>query len=159
MKELYFNKGIKYDQVDQLVEFARTDDAVRKNTSDPKRFANRESYMDWLGNGKKIYTLSDAQGDLKGLIWFGMKDMPTNKVEGLRYPFTFAIRTYGDARGNGFAGAFAEEAIEDFRGANDDGIWLEVSADNEPAIKLDNRLGFNQITEADAKGKILMTLD
>ena len=102
--------GIIPKQARQLLNFSKNDSQIIRYTSDKKRFKNIKSFEKWSSKDRTIYTLVDKNGDLSGLIWFGKKSIPAKKftkdVESKDYGFTFAIRTYGAARGTGYAAGF-----------------------------------------------------
>ncbi len=156
--ELSIKRNISNRQVKQLIEYTNEDNEVKKYTHDLERFENKDSYSLWAKTEKALYTLVDKKGNLFGLIWFRPKKVPHLK----NYPFTFAIRIYGRARGKGLAKKFMEAAFDDFMESKiykrfkNKGVWLETSADNIPAYKLYGHFGFKQITKPDEENKILM---
>lgn len=160
--------GITPKQVRQLLNFSNNDSQVVKFTSDKKRFKNTKSFEKWSKEDRAIYTLVDKNGGLSGLIWFGKKALPSKKfttdVKSRNYGFTFAIRTYGVARGKGYAADFMKRAYKLFslstpyKSAKNKGVWLVTSYDNIPAIKIYKKFGFVKATRADKKGKIIMIL-
>lgn len=133
IKKILSEKNIK-----QLIKYANNDETVKKNTSDAKRFKDRESFENWFKKGRKIYSLVNENDDLMGISWFGPEG------EG----FTFGLRIYGEARGKGLGYGFLKETMDDYmkeeeyqRALNKD-IWLETSKDNIAAIKIYEKLGF-----------------
>ncbi|HTK03607.1 MAG TPA: GNAT family N-acetyltransferase [Alphaproteobacteria bacterium] len=131
-----FNKNITNSQIDQLIKFTKADSEVQKFTHDLERFANHESYKNWIKNKKYIYTLTDNKNNLLGIIWFSKKQIP----QAPDYPYTFAIRVYPPARGKGFAKSFMKMALKDFDKKK---IWLATT--NPKAIKIYKDLGFKEI--------------
>lgn len=154
---LIVQAGISPSQVEQLIHYSNTDPQVIKFTSDKKRFKNRHAYGEWKKKGRTIYTLSDKNGDLMGIIWFGEEPIPqkefTLKFNPRDFGITFAIRIYGKARGKGLAIKFMKAAFSDF---GKSGIWLETHKNNISAIKAYERFVFKQVTVPDEKGRILM---
>ena len=158
--------GITSKQVTQLVNFSKTDSQVKKYTSDSIRFKNIESFKKWKKKGRVIYSLIDESKDLLGIIWFGKEKIPAKKfilpIIKKEFGITFAIRIYGKARSKGQALLFMDKAYElftkaqDYESVKNKGIWLEVSIDNLPALKLYEKFGFVKATKPDKKGKILM---
>jgi ribosomal protein S18 acetylase RimI-like enzyme len=166
---LTFSFGMSDSQVEQLIHYATEDEAVKKFTSDPARFSDKESFRTWLQQGRVIYSLSDPAGNLAGVIWFGAKVMPQKTfLDSFRedyYGVTFSIRLYGDWRGKHLAGRFSTMAFaEYFRSPEyaqepQKGIWLETSEDNIPAVVAYENFGFRRISEPDEHNKILMIGD
>ncbi|HKB88047.1 MAG TPA: GNAT family N-acetyltransferase [Patescibacteria group bacterium] len=152
-------------QIDQLIYYSNTDSVIRKFTSDAKRFLNRSSYEKWKKE-RNVYILSDNSNDLFGIVWFGEKEIPKKKFiykfDSSKYGITFAVRIYGEARGKGLSANFIEEAMrlykrsEDFKKIKNQCIWLETNKDNLPAINSYKRVGFEQVSEPDNEGRILM---
>lgn len=143
--------GISNENIDILIEYSKTDADVAKFTSDQKRFANRDSFNEWLGKGRTIYSLVNEQGKLVGITWFGYAN------EG----FTLAIRLYAEARGKGLAKSFLEETMEMFRKTKqylekeNKSFWLEVSRDNLPAISTYTKLGFKPEKQGSTEDKVI----
>ena len=133
IKDVLSEKNIR-----QLIEYANNDESVKRFTSDPKRFKDRESFENWLKKGRKIYCLINENTDLMGISWFGPEG------EG----FTFGIRIYGEARGKGLGYGFLKETMDDYmkeeeyQKAKNKDFWLETSKDNIAAIKIYEKLGF-----------------
>ena len=153
-----FKKGITDKQINQLIEYSKTDPAVLKFTSDPKRFKNKESAKKWL-EGVTPYTLSDSSGNILGITWFHEKSLPkrvfSENLNSNDFPLTFAIRIYGEARGKGHSYDFMKKSFEEFKSGN---VWVETSFDNYPTIKLAEKFGFRKVSEPDERGKIIMIL-
>lgn len=155
----WVNQGITEKQIEQLINFANTDPEVKKFTSDSNRFRDREAFDKWRKKDRVVYTLTDKSGDLLGILWFGKKSLPigfSEKFDPKDYTITFAIRTYGDARGKGLAKPFMRQVFNHF--SPKQGVWLETSIDNKPALVVYERFGFKQVTDPDEEGKILMVL-
>ncbi len=162
------NMGITDEQKLQLIELTSSDSEVAANTSDPVRFANRESLEKWLGKegDRIIYTLTNQVDRLCGIVWFSKKTIPDkNKIldyESADYEITFAIRTYRGARGKGVASEFFNTAINDFMNSDwykkspQKGIWLETNNNYLPAVKLYEKTGWIHASQPDEKGRILM---
>ena len=160
--------GITQGQIKQLLHYSKTDSQVKRYTSDPVRFKDKETFEKWSKEGRAVYTLVDKKGDLSGLIWFGKITLPTEKfskdVKRKDFGITFAIRIYGTVRGRGLALFFMEKAFDLFtsstryKSAKNKGVWLVVSYDNIAAIKTYEKFGFVKVTKPDKKGKILMIL-
>jgi len=156
-KDVFVQQGILDCQVDQLINFSHTDPQVQ-GTSDPKRFFDRQSFNQWLEQGKIIYTLTDNSKNLLGIVWFSQKEAPVKT----KANFTFAIRIYGPARGQGLSYDFMKITFDDLVNRSSDkskivGFWLETSVDNIPAIKTYEKFGFQKISQKD--NRIVMILD
>ncbi len=153
-----FKKGITDPQIDQLVEYSKTDPTIIKFTSDPIRFKDKITANQWLAN-VVIYTLSDQDGNLVGITWFDPKALPkrefTVKINPADFPLTFAIRIYGEARGKGQSTDFMKKSFEDYKPGN---VWIETSFDNIPTQKLAEKFGFKQVSDPDQRGKIIMII-
>jgi len=155
-KDVFIQQGIIDCQINQLIEYSHTDPDVQKFTSDPTRFKDRDSFNQWLSSGRIIYTLFDKNNNLLGIIWFGQKEPPVP----MDANFTFAIRIFGPARGQGLSQIFMKTAFIDLLKnqikSKITGFWLETSVDNFSAIHVYEKFGFKKI---DQKGnKIAMRL-
>lgn len=156
-------KGLSESQIDQLINYAATDDGL-KYTSDPKRFKNRDSFDEFSKEILAYYVLADDEDNLLGIIWFHDLDLYLNKEKPSEYGISFAIRLYGEARGKGLALPFTEEVMSDFKKSEEykthphKKIWLSVSPENEPAVKLYRKLGFKDLKINKEYNKLLMVL-
>jgi ribosomal protein S18 acetylase RimI-like enzyme len=143
--------GLSEKNIEQLIEYANNDETVKKFTSDERRFKDKESYLNWLQKGRKIYSLVDKKGNLMGITWFGAEG------EG----FTFALRIYGEARGKGLGYGFLRETMNDYmkldeyQNAENREWWLETSENNIAAIKIYEKLGFELEKEGEGRGKLI----
>jgi len=156
-QDVFVQQGIMDCQIEQLIEFSQTDSDVQKYTSDKSRFQDKTSFSQWLQQGRIIYTLIDTNNNLLGIIWFGQKNPPS---ENIKANFTFAIRIYNSARGQGLSQEFMKIAFNDLRSDHQNsrinGFWLETSIDNFAAIHTYKKFGFKQIDQKD--NKIIMVL-
>lgn len=158
--------GITPKQVTQLVNFSKSDSQVKKYTSDSSRFKSIQSFKRWKRKERMIYSLANKKGDLLGIIWFGKEKIPAKKFilafNKKEFGVTFAIRIYGKIRSKGKALSFMDKAYElftksqEFKSVKNKRVWLEVSVDNQPALRLYKKFGFVKVTKPDKKGKILM---
>ena len=154
-KDVFIQQGILDCQIDQLIKYSNTDPEIKKFTSDLIRFKDRPSFNKWLEQGKVIYTLIDKKNNLLGISWFGQKNPPIK----LNANFTFAIRIYGLARGQGLSYPFLKTTISDVLKSSKDkvaGFWLQVSIDNIPAINTYKKIGFKKIDTIE--DKVIMVL-
>lgn len=166
--KFFFKKGITDGQIDQLITYAQTDEGVKRFTSDPVRFASRESFNAWRKPGAEFYTLVDEENKLMGIIWLEALELPEfempknieiNAIDPNDYHTTFAIRLYGKVRGKGLSSPFTKLALDDFRlNHPDDDIWLATSADNLPAISSYKKSGFIELGMRKDGLKLLMIL-
>lgn len=142
-----FQKGITKSQIDQLIEYSKTDELVGKFTHDRERFRSKEAFNEWLKKDRKITVMTNDNGDLLGIFWDGLKEMPLGDK---KYKKTFGIRIYGEARGKGLALDFMKRCIKE------NGYWLETNDKNEVAKKLYAKFGFKQVGGVNEKGEIVM---
>lgn len=156
-KDLFIQQGIIDCQIDQLIEYSNTDPQVEKFTSDPIRFKNRQSFDQWLNKGRIIYTLTDKAKNLLGIIWFGKKSPPI-KIEA---NFTFAIRLYSSARGQGFSQKFMNIVFNDLLKEKKDviALWLDTEIENSVAIHTYEKFGFKKIEEKNNRVVMALNLD
>jgi ribosomal protein S18 acetylase RimI-like enzyme len=157
-KDVFVQQGILDCQVDQLIKFSNSDPETKKFTSDSTRFKDLTSFKKWLEPGKIIYTLADKNHNLLGIIWFGQKIAPIKTDAN----FTFALRVYPPARGQGLSSTFMKSALNDLLKSKEKskitGFWLETSVDNLPAIKTYEKFGFQKISNSTSDNKIIMIM-
>ena len=158
-QDVFIHQGILDGQIEQLIEYSQNDSGVKKFTSDALRFANRKSFHNWQEKGRIIYTLSDSQKNLLGIIWFGQKEAP---LKDIKANFTFAIRIYASARGRGLSSEFMEIVFKDlFKNQTESkitGLWLQVSSDNLAAVHSYQKAGFKTAANLGYDNKIIMVL-
>lgn len=154
-------KGLTESQIDQLINYSLEDPDL-KYTSDASRFKDRVGFDEFSTHILAYYSLVDESDNLAGIVWFDdfvVKELPKG------YGISIAIRLYGQARGKGLALPFAEKAIEDFKTSQhykshpNPKLWLAVSPDNSPAIKVYEKIGFKKIGQLDNGKKELMILE
>ena len=123
---------------------------LRQMTRDLSRFSSSGQLSKWRP-GRDLICLHDALGALMGVVWVARKAMPERddyfdpgliRRRGPR--LTWAIRTYGAARGHGVARAFADLALERLVRNRPEGpsLWYQTKAENLAARALAERLGF-----------------
>lgn len=156
-------RNLTRKQVRELVVFSRDDQLIGEFTRDPERFGSWEAFCLWKSKGRSIYVFETPDGSLGGLIWFGEEMIPVDieaNSELMKYKTTFAIRVYPGLRGKGLAKEMMAIAFRDFLASAGliEGIWLEVSSDNEVAIRLYQQFGFIPLTKS-KEGKLIMIWD
>jgi len=148
-KDIFIKQGISDCQIHQLIEYSNTDSEIKKFTSDTIRFKDLPSFKKWLIQGRIIYTLSDINHNLLGIIWFGQKKPPID----IDANFTLAIRIYGLARGLGLSFKFMKTVFTDLlqnqKYSQITGFWLETSSKNFAAIHTYEKFGFKKISLID----------
>lgn len=161
--ELILRSVITLEQIEELIYFSNHDPEVIKDTSDFKRFADKEAFERWRAKGRALYILSNNEGRLKGIFWVGLKLIPekefTKLVQPQDFGITVAMRIYGDVRAKGVGQPFAEASLREyFKQRKDDmnGFWLEASGDNLAIQRIFGKLGFEVATKEDINKKILM---
>jgi GNAT superfamily N-acetyltransferase len=144
--------GLDERLAEQLIErtLDKRDVRLREMTHDLSRFSSGGQLEQWRP-GRDLVCLQDEGGTLLGVIWVAEKPMPERddyfdpELIRRRGPrLTFAIRTYGVARGHGLAKAFSDYAL-DFLVRDrprPHGIWYQTKAANAAARRLGDSLGF-----------------
>lgn len=167
--QLTIQPGITEKQIDQLIKHTNSDEIIHKYTFDLQRFKNKQDFLGWKEKNRTIYTLTNSPGDLLGIVWFGPKEIPKDKIyihkiQQNDYSITFAVRIYKKARGKGLAKNFILECFnkynesEEFTKLDKKKIWLETYAGNLPAVHIYHKFGFEQVTEPDENNKVIMVL-
>lgn len=142
------SEGLLETQVEQLILHTNTDPEIKQYTDDSNRFSTLENFQSWLCKRRKIFTLTDEDGLLHGIIWFGKKPVSPD------YTNTFAIRIYQSARGTRVAYFFMERVFEKFINSPDydgKGFWLEVKHSNNKAVRLYEKFGFIRLRDSGEK--------
>ena len=67
---LSIKRGLTDAQINQLIEYSKTDPDLKKFTGDPERFATREGFDEFSKHIMVYYALVDDSDNLKGIIWF-----------------------------------------------------------------------------------------
>lgn len=127
-----------------------SDEELAKNTSDRERFASAEAYDAWLSKERYPYALSDAEGRLAALIWYGPEVTPDGR-EG----DTIAFRSYPPYRGTGIMGDLSRFVLAR-HGELREGrmLWLATNEDNAGGIRLYEKLGF--VRTGEHEGRVIM---
>jgi len=162
---LKISEGLISSQIQDLIYYSHNDELIKRTTTDKERFRDEETVNTWLKN-RKIYTLVDTSSKLFGIIWFGEKEMPDTdypkEFNPKQYEITFGIRIYEGARGKGFSNKLFEEGYslfkqtEDYKNVENKKIWLSTNIDNQIAISLYKKLGFEEVLRDLMKNKLIM---
>lgn len=151
-------QGLSEAHIAELVSYSQNDPRIKQFTRDSERFKNTVSVKSFLKHAH-VYTLTDNER-LNGIIWFSPKQLPekeyTKNFDRNAYDTTFAIRLYKGAEGKGLSFPFMKEAFAHYRKVGTSSVWLEVKEDNEKAIHLYQKFGFEQVSQPDAHGRIVM---
>lgn len=165
----YIYKGITERQIAQLIEYSanKEDLDLQRFTRDGERFENKDTFDVWRAKGRVIYTLLDATENLKGILWFGKKQMPiadySIPIHRESYLYTQAMRLYKDARGKHLAVKFGTIAgqhfsklVEEINEAS--GIWIDPDADNKKSIQTFRKInpGFAIISSPNIENRIVL---
>jgi len=143
------SEGLSDEDFAQIIVFAKTDSIVAEQTSDAHRFENKETAQSWLQkNNKKFYTLHKTNDHiLAGIIWFEPLTIPDQFIND--YPdcrWTFAIRIYKNARGEGLSIPFMKTCFADFWQKNPNKtVWLSTRINNSIPQHIYEKFGFKQI--------------
>lgn len=148
MIKLQIKKGLSESQVKKLIYYSNHDPKIKRFTHDYVRFKNKKSFDSWIKDDTRIFTLTNIDDDLLGIIWIKSK---MNKYS--KYKHTFAIRLYKPIRGKGYSCDFAKKVLSTLK---TDGLWLSTNTENVAGLKLYNKLGFKQIGKVD--DQIIMEL-
>lgn len=155
--DLNFYQGIGDKQINQLISYTHQDSQVAKFTHDLVRFKDSKSARDWFKTGRRAYVLSDRQGNLLGLMWVADKILPKREYiadfDHKIYGTTLAIRLYEQSRGKGLAAGFLKKVMER-EGVK--GFWLEVHSQNEPALRVYRKIGFQAVSKSNPENRIIM---
>jgi len=118
--------GLTKEQIRQLIQFANQDKKIKKYTSDPQRFKDKEAFRKWQKKGRSIYAMEGHDGRLLGIAWFGKSIFPEVKLrpefkdlDSNYYGITLAIRIYGEARGLNLAKKLTAAALTAYLKSDD----------------------------------------
>lgn len=130
--------------IDDLVEKSQ-EEAIKTYTPDDAavRFKDKEPADEWYAKRKRLVYAMYKGDDLAGVIWYG-----ENPQEGLGARYTFAIRLYESASGQGLSHQFMQDAQRDFTAeTGETDVWLKVDKSNERAIHLYIKFGYEIANE------------
>jgi len=152
-KNYIFSKKFDSNHLEQMVEYAHSDELVISQTSDAIRFSSINSAGDWLNKSKKVFFLLspiDDKKKLAGIIWFENLNLPESFKE--QSNWTFGIRIYKNHRGNGLAKPFMKKSFEEFEKLfPNEVVWLSTQSSNEVAQNVYSKFGFKKIGELNNK--------
>lgn len=165
--DFIIKEGLTPKQIKQLLEYSTTDKEVRSQTSDTKRFKDRNTYEEWIKKRRIIYSMTDKNGNLLGIIWYGAQTFPQaadllEELDTTKYGITFAIRIYEKARGKKLAVPFMQTAwqmfqqTQEYQNAESKGVWLETNTNNAAAVNSYTKFGYRQVTRPNEHGRIIM---
>ncbi len=137
---------------EELVEVSRQSHILKHTPNDAaRRFVDSGSAREWYeGNERHIYTLRKDE-KLAGIVWFSRNEQPQ-----LGADYTFAIRVYQEALGQGMSEPLMRQAHDDFLASHPDtSVWLATDWDNKAALKLYDKFGYEKVGATD-DGRITM---
>lgn len=165
-------------QVAELIVMTTLEKDPVKLDGDENRFKSMNQYKDWRQKGRSIYTLTPdpkGEGPLNGIFWAGEKLLPHRDDYVMpagselhwnmitmrnpeHYRQTYAFRLYGAARGDGLSHSVLSACLEDYVGRLQKpvGFWLEVSGVNPPALRMDQKQGYEIVTGLNPEGRLVM---
>ncbi len=154
--------GLDRDLASQLQSYAcdLSDGALQSNTSDHKRFCEADYEVDFAYKKRLYFALRDrVSGDLAAVTWFAPRSLPLEAYDAAAVGQlwqTVSFRSYGSYRGVGVMSRFAQSvfAFTD-QILRYDKIWLRVKSDNQPAIALYKKLGFEKSGD-DKRGVVMV---
>jgi ribosomal protein S18 acetylase RimI-like enzyme len=142
-------RGWSEGLAEQLVEHSRESEILKRVPRDAaERFIHTDAAHEWYRTKERVVYSLARNAILGGVVWFSRTPREEYGAN-----FTFAIRMYEEARGQGVAGSFMFAAHEDFEEHRGDlgNIWLETDADNVPALKLYARQSYEVVDNNDSR--------
>jgi ribosomal protein S18 acetylase RimI-like enzyme len=108
---------------------------------------SRQAYTDLLPDGpgtpdQHLFTGRDAEtGELVGYLWFAMRPQP-----GGQRAFVYSVEVVDGLRGRGYGRGVMEACAEEARALGAMAVGLHVFAENEPAYRLYQSLGYQPMS-------------
>lgn len=162
----YIHRGLIPKHEDQLIVYTQSETDPVNLDNDQDRFMTREKLEIWKRKGRTVYVLTDRfdeDGDLRGIFWAGEMLLPeredyTEPLDRETYRYTYAVRLYGSAKGEGLSHEFLSECIGDYRSGltRPGGFWVEVNVLNPRALHMDQKMGLKIVSPPDDKGQIVL---
>lgn len=157
IREYELHAGIPEFSIPQILELSNdpNDIALWSNTSDARRFVNRETLADWYADtGRCVVTLNSTNGEIVGL-WFGRPALPPtiDTVENAELKnlldanekriHTAGVRIYPNFRGKWLAEPLIRGGIGLYRSIYPDAyICIDIDAENIASQTAFGRCGF-----------------
>lgn len=141
------HRDLSEDIIERIINFSTDEEdvALQENTSDKKRFKDREAFDEWLKKGRSTFVLSDSENNIAAFIWYGERNPPETIEENSKSWDTIAFRAYEPYRGKGIMRPFSEYVLSIWKENTGRKMWLEVHKDNVPGIRLYEKLGFKTV--------------
>lgn len=155
--EIYEASKLPDDYLGQLIVKSRQPHVMRYEGDEDAhgRFKDRDAFLEWAKNKRRIFYLLLKDKDIAGVMWFGGR---FNDHIDKSYSLTFAIRLYEGFVGVGLSKPFMAVAHEDAQKRLPKGkIWLDFAAENIAAKKAYESFGYNYLGEFD--GRVIMGKD
>jgi hypothetical protein len=150
---------------DQIIDKSHQSNILRHTPKDAgSRFTDREAFDTWYEKRRRLFVLANGSGDLGGIIWYGSEEPPAYMASEANH--TFAIRLYEGFTGQGLSRPFMKTTLESYmrsmgREALDEfgGIWLETCDDNDAALALYPKFGFEVIAKEEERVAMVLAPD
>jgi hypothetical protein len=162
-------RGYTDELVARLVEKSRQERIVQHCPRDSaERFASPQAFEKWRTkeHGRSPYFLTDNEGDLAGIAWFGCSQLDEEVVPDFPPNHKFAVRIYDGYDGRGLAKGFIRAATEDYlqqlagesRSDDFNGFHLQADAGNLGARRLYESIGYVGVDANEDSERITMIL-
>ena len=133
---------------DQIIAKSHEPHILKHTPKDAEsRFTDIVAFDKWYAKGRKLFMLANGSGELGGIVWYGKEKAPDYLKTEANH--TFAIRLYEGFMGQGLGKPFMKTTLDSYmRGLTQQdlnefgGIWLETCDDNDAAMALYPKFGF-----------------